>query len=404
MNKQDSGRLSRWSSLRRFVLPMAVCGALWAAGGASMPPPCTMGWSEVGGGTDGRVRALAVFNDGLGNGPALYAAGLFETAGDVAVNNIACWNGESWQPVGNGVGTATTSVMCMSPVRIAGIPMLFLGGWFSAADELPVNYVTAWNGEACCPLWTGMNDGVLALTAFDDGSGTALYAGGLFTTAGDVAASHIARWDGEAWSPVGQGFDGGVFALATYDDGSGVALYAGGDFTYSGDTKVKHIARWNGEAWEPVGTGTNDAIHAFAVFDDGRGLSLIAGGLFTKAGGMPIPYVARWNGATWSPLDTRGNAPNASVHALATFDDGHGSALYVGGQFTSIGGSPAPYVAKWNGRTWARLGAGLNDRVQSMVVFTDPFSGPSLYVGGVFTSAGELTVNHIARWGCMTPE
>jgi hypothetical protein len=39
-----------------------------------------------------------------------------------------------------------------------------------------------------------MNLRVLALTVFDDGSGSALYCAGLFSTAGGVAANHTAAW------------------------------------------------------------------------------------------------------------------------------------------------------------------------------------------------------------------
>jgi hypothetical protein len=45
---------------------------------------------------DDRVYALTVFDDG--NGPALYAGGDFTTAGGVAANRIAKWDGSSWRP------------------------------------------------------------------------------------------------------------------------------------------------------------------------------------------------------------------------------------------------------------------------------------------------------------------
>jgi len=40
----------------------------------------------------------------------------------------------------------------------------------------------------------GMNGGVSALAAFDDGSGATLYAGGDFTTAGGQPSGKIAAW------------------------------------------------------------------------------------------------------------------------------------------------------------------------------------------------------------------
>ena len=116
------------------VLSM-VLGLVWMA----VPAAAQCEWSALGSGINGRVDALTVFDDGTG--PALYAGGIFTTAGGVAANRIAKWDGTQWSALGS-----------------------------------------------------GLNNIVRALTAFDDGTGSALYAGGNFTTAGGMPASNIARW------------------------------------------------------------------------------------------------------------------------------------------------------------------------------------------------------------------
>jgi hypothetical protein len=50
--------------------------------------------------------------------------------------------------------------------------------------------------------------------------------------------------------------------------------------------------------------------------------------------------------------------------------------LYVGGEFTMIGGVVANHIAKWNGSSWSAVGAGLNDVVTCMIVHNN-----KLYVG-----------------------
>ena len=109
-------------------------------------------------------------------------------------------------------------------------PALYAGGQFTTAGGVAANRIAKWNGSSWSPLGSGMNDGygvsVIALTVFDDGSGPALYAGGYFTTAGGVAANYIAKWNGSSWSALGSGMNGGVVALTAFDDGSGPALYA----------------------------------------------------------------------------------------------------------------------------------------------------------------------------------
>jgi hypothetical protein len=56
---------------------------------------------------------------------------------------------------------------------------------------------------------------------------------------------------------------------------------------------ANYIARWDGatSAWHPLGSGMNSHVTALAFRLDG---SLYAGGFFTTAGGKPSLYIARW--------------------------------------------------------------------------------------------------------------
>jgi len=70
-----------------------------------------------------------------------------------------------------------------------------------------------------------------------------------------------------------------------------------------------------------------------------------------------------------------------------------GTDVYVGGDFTQAGGSPANNIARWDGSSWHPLGTGVNERVYAIGV-----SGTDLYVGGEFTEAGGSPASYIARW------
>ena len=74
---------------------------------------------------------------------------------------------------------------------------------------------------------------------------------------------------------------------------------------------------------------------------------------------------------------------NGYVRTMVAFDDGSGPALYAGGSFTTAGGASASYIAKWNGTSWSAWlpGSGMNGPVQALAVFDDG-SGPALYAGG----------------------
>ena len=63
-----------------------------------------------------------------------------------------------------------------------------------------------------------------------------------------------------------------------------------------------------------------------------------------------------------------------------------GTTLYAGGYFTTAGEVSANYVAKWDGNAWSALGSGLDGYVFALAV-----SGTNLYAGGNFTNAGGIS-------------
>ena len=424
-------------------------------------------WSPLGapgGGTDAEVYALTVFDDGSGGGQALYVGGEFTVAGAIVANHIARWDGTSWSAP-SGVN-GTVGDLLVFDDGTGGGPALYAGGSFTTAGGLAANRAAKWDGTSWSALGSGLDNHVFALTAFDDGNGggPGLYASGAFTSAGGVPANRIAKWDGAGWSALGSGMDAGVFVLTEFDDGTGggPALYAGGPsraraeflqritsrsgtgsagrpsvqagysrksaisrssttargvglpstsegiFLSVGGVGARHAARWDGSSWSalgdrgmsPVSGFVSCYVEALAVFDDrsGGGPALYAGGFF-EAGAAAVKYVAKWEGATWSPL---GNGPNELVFALTVFDDGGGPALYAGGRFTQAGGAPANYVAKWDGASWSPIGVGgngTNYHVHVLEVFDDGTGGgPALYAGGEFTTAGGVAASRIAKW------
>jgi hypothetical protein len=95
------------------------------------------------------------------------------------------------------------------------------------------------------------------------------------------------------------------------------------------------------------------------------GSEVYAGGAFTTAGGLPANFIAKWNGMSWSAL---GTGMNNSVYALAV--DGSGN-VYAGGYFG---------ILKWNGTSWSALGPGMNGSISALAL---DGSG-NLYAGGWF--------------------
>jgi hypothetical protein len=297
----------------------------------------------------------------------------------------------------------------------------------------------------------GANAAVHEFAIFDDGTGPALYAGGGFGSIGGGTASRVARWDGSAWSEVpGMQPFVLVLGLEALDDGSGEALYACGSYVDSTTgTLAAGVWRRSGGGWLPVGSGptagsatdvavhddgsgpklhrgvhgqgssrvqrydapnwtdvvvVDGPLHALAVYADGLGAqpALYIGGAFqfatpAGAGGIPVQTrgLARWDGVAVSSTGGLGGA--GIVEELRVLDNGSGPALYVGGQFSSAGLILAANVARRQGAVWQSLGAGVSGRVAALAAFDDG-GGRAVYVSGVFSSAGGTPAANVARF------
>ncbi len=121
---------------------------------------------------------------------------------------------------------------------------------------------------------------------------------------------------------------------------------------------------------------------------------------------IPFTACASYDSIEWVPLRSLNLQPEgATINAVVT----NGAYIYVGGNFTNIGGVNASCVARWNGTAWEALGSGLEGRyyqdmnntwettaanVKSMV---RDASG-NIYVGGSFGRAGGIEAWGVAKW------
>lgn len=380
--------------------------------------PASGSWSALGSGLDGPfsfISALATLPSG-----ELVAAGSFTTAGGVAVNNIARWNGSTWAPLGSGLTHTQSPYVRVRALATLPTGELVAAGDFTTAGGVVAHKIARWDGTSWSPLGTGfagLGDSVVALTTLANGD---LAAGGVFASAGGVAANNIARWDGFSWSPIGTGLSGCAGALATRQNGDLVAsagsgimswngtawsqlgtstsfggtasgpgsilelsslpngdLIAGGEFWIGSSS---NIARWDGSAWVPLGAGvyTGDAGRVWAVTTLTNG-DLVAAGDFTIAGSVAADNIARWNGSAWSALIAGMSGP---VRALAALPNG-----------TVVAAVQNPGdIQRWDGTSWSTIGTSMLEAV----LLTLP--NGHVVAGGSFTAAGGVAVGNIARW------
>ena len=159
--------------------------------------------------------------------------------------------------------------------------------------------------------------------------------------------------------------------------------------------QLDKVAIWDGRNWAGL-PGTSSAelkrtVHTIVASET----DVYVGGDFTSIGGVSANRVARWDGRRWSPLG--GGITNGVVYAIAV----KGSDVYVGGSFTSASGISVNRIARWNGRAWSSPGSGVSgcgDRYCAPTVYSLLVKDGDVYVGGQFSRAGEVPANAVAKW------
>ncbi len=250
-----------------------------------------------------------------------------------------------------------------------------------------------WNPGASCKVYS------LAV----DTSG-AIYAGGCFSIVGGQSRTYIAKIDGSgavdpSWNPQA---DYWVTKLAL--DGAG-GIYAGGLFQHIGGQPRNHLAKLSttgaGNAdvdWNPNPTSAN-SLTISGLSASGSGALYVAGN-FETIGGQARAGLAKLStfgignaDPTWNPNPS--STSDAYVRSIAVDNTG---AVFVGGSFESIGGQLRSNIAKLAGSGAGAADATWNPGANRDGVDTLTFDGSgSLYAGGDFWTIGGLPRRYVAK-------
>jgi len=291
---------------------------------------------------------------------------------------------------------------------------LYVGGQFTNALAAPHFLVVGMDVTTGLtvptPLGTDFNGAAgvaYGANALASANGNVLVAGD-FQSLGGVprqcaAALSVTTGAILPWTP---GFDGPVMSMAFGTN----RIYVGGSFTNYFNTTNQALTSKVGlglGAVDPVSgnpisfafLGTNTvgtiSINSLAVSSN----AVYAGGNFTTVAGSPRRFLAALDPAAGS-LITGFNANlgggSAGVNALVL----SGTNLYVGGDFTTVNALSVPRLAALSPATGASLGW-VPTPNQAVTVLTA--SSTTLYVGGLFTSinlngSGAITLNYFAAF------
>lgn len=280
-----------------------------------------------------RPRAFAIYES------ELIMGGLFSRIEPFGAQSVARWDGATWRRLGHGLGFELTQPPSYAPVPfVAALAVydgkLIAGGKFALSGTVPLSNIAWWDGEQWQSLGDGVDDEVYALASYRG----ELVVGGRFRHAGQVPVRSLAAWNGSVWRPLRGGFDRigfgnvapSVRALAVYQD----ELIAGGSFTHADGAPAANIARWDGAVWRPLGLGISPEgqVNVLAV----RGDKLVVGGAFSKAGNEPMANIATWRGA--APAQCY---PNCDGSTTPPYLDANDLTCFIN-QYTAA--SSLPYV------------------------------------------------------------
>jgi trimeric autotransporter adhesin len=342
----------------------------------------------IGGGYFAEVNAVAV------DGDDVYVGGTFSTVQGRVMNNITRWNRttNTWTTLGpdsaNGVDGDVYAIRVMGD-------HVYVGGFFGhAGDVRSENFArlkkseNRWESGIPLPGRPTTNGAVYALAA-DPTNPQYLYIGGAFTIAGGDTVMGMTRWDDVAqrWAPMAGGLEN-LYASITVDamDFDGSTLYVAGAFEPLHGSMKTVFARYAANAWYLVADNIDGSIRAITHVSP---TSVVIGGEFTVFGSAQnISNLVSWNPVLGN-FDWLDGGTDGPVHAVAA----EGSSVFIGGDFTTVGGKPAASIARRTAGIWRSFGSGTDGPVNALAA-----SGGDVFAGGRFLQAGEKSAFHFSRW------
>lgn len=320
--------------------------------------------------------------------------GPIDEIGGRVMHGIARWDGQAWQPFGDGQSAGGRSLVVWRDHLIVAGQESARGGRRSWA-------VSEWDGKE----WIEVGDGLREASQLTVWNGRLVAAGGL------VCAQHVFLLEGDHWAEL-RGLPPGavISCLATRDRD----LYAG--------TLEHGVLRWNGAAWVPHGPVPVGVMHGLWTTTEG-----LVAELGDRPGQVPVGRrlsVLATTGGSWLPLSVdehtfprvlgiwRGHLllrnSDGSIQSKdggrwkplpLPFDGsartvlGDGDRLWVLFERRAAPGLTLNQVAVWDGHVWKLLGGGQGVG-GSVAAFHS--EGSRLLVGGRFTHCGLVAAEDLA--------
>ncbi len=393
-----------WSATVSLCAVAAVTAAP-AHGASPTPPALSLTADNSVWGTNSRVMSILDYGDKalIGGdfdyvGPTTGHSTLVDPSTGAVVEAAKMTNGTVNAAVADGAGG------------------YYLGGAFAQVDgasKSGVVHVGA-DGKVDRNFKAQTSGTVYALALSSTGT---LFVGGKITKVNTTAVTNVAAVDAATgtvltgWSAAPNST---VYALAA----SGTSVYLGGAFSAVGLTRrgVARLSASTGAVDTSFSGTTGGTVRTLALSADRS--TLYAGGDFTTASSGPTGTVTRNRLAAYGTANGAVTAwnPGADASVSVVLPDPSTGAVYVGGQFTTLGGaartalglvSTAGSATTWNPGIAGCREAHLTKTVGGLapcVPWTSALAigNGMLYAGGNFSSAGAVIRHGAADWALST--
>lgn len=362
---------------------------------APTPAPSTY---TVGGTVAGLARgeSVALLNNGV-DGQAVSANGNFTfptalAAGSAYAATVATSPDGKNCSAANGAGTVGTgnvssiAIDCSREINwvtngevqatalSADGKTLFIGGSFTRVGKRTGSFVPLDATTGAVKPYAVVNGQVMV--QWPDGNG-GWFIGGSFTSVAGVARSNLARLRSDGTLDL-------AFSPQQIRAVTGLALIGTTLYT-AGDSGLLALEAATGEL-RPLPAKPNGAVTHLAA----SGNILYFGGVFDQVNGIKRTCLAAVDVSTgvltsWAPEPSIDNNTPDIRRILAV-----GSTVYVGGNFSAVGGKKRTSLAALDGTTGAALtwDAALTSQYGTVNVYDLAVDGSALYVGGEFSTAG----------------
>ena len=233
------------------------------------------------------------------------------------------------------------------------------------------------------------NNTVEAIYQTADGK---IYVGGHFTTIGGSSKSRFARLNSDGTLDTAYTLNANREVYTIYQTADG-KIYVGGHFTTIGGQSKGYLARLNSDGTLDTGYTLNANSSVLTIYQT-TDEKIYVGGNFTTIGPGTQDCLARLNSD--GTLDTAYTMDaDSGVWAIHQAADGK---IYVGGVFATIGGQSRTCFARLNSDGTLDTAYTMNTMNAMNRVWTiHQAADERIYVGGTFTTIGGSSKDRLAR-------